>query len=47
MVGLGLGELVGFEHPYVLIKPVFSLASLQFFYLGDHLIQNILIVDDA
>ena len=47
MVGLRLGELVGFEHPYVLIEPVFPAAPLQFLYLGHYLIQDILIVDDA
>jgi hypothetical protein len=47
IIGLRLGELVGFEHPYVLFEPVFPTAPLQFFYLGHHLIQDILIVDDV
>ena len=47
MVGLGLGELVGLEHPYILVEPLFSAVPPQFFYLRHHLIQNLLVVDNA
>jgi hypothetical protein len=47
IIGLRLRKLVGFEHPYVLVKPVFAAALLKFFYLGYHPVQNILMMDDA
>jgi hypothetical protein len=47
MVGLRLGELAGLEHPYILVEPVSPALFFQFLDLRDHLIQNILIGDNA
>jgi hypothetical protein len=47
MVGLGLGELGGFENPDILVEPVFPTALLQSFYLRNDLVQDMLIVDNA
>ena len=47
MVGLGLGELEGLESPDILVEPMLPTAPLQFFYLRNDLVQNILIDDHA
>lgn len=47
MVGLGLGKLEGLEPSDILVEPMFPIAPLQFFYLRNDLVQNILIDDHA
>jgi len=47
VVGLGLGKLEGLEPPNILVEPVFPATLLQFFYLRNDLVQNILIFNDA
>jgi hypothetical protein len=47
MVSLGLGELAGLEHPYILGERMFPAALLQSFYLRNDLVQDVLIGNNA
>ena len=47
MVRLRLRELAGLEHPDILIERILPASPFQFFYLGDNLVQDILIGHDA